>query len=102
MFHFVRLWKGDHMETHPEIIEYRPMYSVEEAAKVLKINIDVLRNELIPTGKIKVVKPYPKAGLKIKGVDLISFINNLEHYEPPKPEKVVPIQTDTLNAMYAD
>lgn len=51
---------------------YKPLYTVKEAAKILKVNVNTVY-ELINTGQL----PRLKLGtIKIRGIDLEKFINS--------------------------
>lgn len=51
---------------------YKPLYTVKEAAKILKVNVNTVY-ELINTGQL----PRLKLGtIKIRGNDLETFINS--------------------------
>lgn len=61
---------------------YQPLYTVKEAAKVLKVNVNTVY-DLINTGQL----PRMKLGtIKIKGRDLETFINTYPAQEEKENE----------------
>lgn len=81
------------------MIDYKPLYTVVEAAKILKIAPDTVRNELIATRRLRAVRLYDKSALKIRGKDLEDFINGITPIEPDVQTDVSPEVIDKLYAV---
>ena len=82
------------------MIDYKPLYTVVEAAKILKIAPETVRNELIATRRLRAVKLYDKSALKIRGKDLEDFINSITPIEP-EPDVQTDVDPEVIDKLYA-
>lgn len=59
---------------------YQPLYTVKEAAKILRVNVNMVY-DLVNKGQLPALR---LGAIKIRGVDLERFINSYPAQEKPQ------------------